>query len=77
MSTEKATSPSAGAVPDHIDAASDQSVAEWAKKLDSTEMQIRDAVAEVGTLATDVEMHLKGTRSTTNVERVEEAGGAG
>ena len=31
---------------------------------------------EVGDRATDVEMHLKGTRSTTNTDRVEEAGGA-
>jgi len=35
-------------------------------------MQITDAVAEVGDLATEVEMHLKGTRSTTNSDRTDE-----
>lgn len=61
--------------PDTIDVQSDAALEEWAKKLDTTTMQLKDAVAEVGDRATDVEMHLKGTRSTTNTERVEEAGG--
>jgi len=80
MSNDPATSStghSDGTVPDRIDPASDASVAEWAKKLDSTEMQIKDAVAAVGPLATDVEMHLKGSRSTTNTERVEEVNDSG
>lgn len=62
--------------PDRIDLNSDASLAEWAKKLDVTEAQLKEAVAAVGERATDVEMHLKGSRSTTNTERVEEAGGA-
>ncbi|HSU20976.1 MAG TPA: DUF3606 domain-containing protein [Variovorax sp.] len=62
--------------PDTIDVQSDVALDEWAKKLDTTTQQLKDAVAEVGDRATDVEMHLKGTRSTTNTERVEEAGGA-
>ena len=62
--------------PDRIDLNSDTSLAEWAKKLDVTEAQLKEAVAAVGERATDVEMHLKGSRSTTNTERVEEAGGA-
>lgn len=61
--------------PDTIDVQSDAALQEWAKKLDVTSQQLKDTVAEVGDRATDVEMHLKGTRSTTNTERVEEAGG--
>ncbi len=63
-----------GGQPDRIDTADDQALAEWAKKLDATAMQVRDAVAQVGEKASDVEMHLKGVRSTTNDDRVEEAG---
>ena len=63
-----------GIVPDRIDTQSSVALAEWAEKLQVTEMQVKDAVAEVGDLATDVEMHLKGTRSTTNSERIEEVG---
>lgn len=68
------SSSSDGIVPDRIDTSSSASVSEWAKKLQVTDMQITDAVKEVGDLATDVEMHLKGTRSTTNGERVDEVG---
>lgn len=73
MTNEKATSSSGGAEADRIDSRSDEAVADWARKLDSTEMQIRDAIAKVGNLATDVEMHLKGTRAITNTDRVDEA----
>jgi hypothetical protein len=69
--TPQATTPD-GIVPDRIDVSSKASVSEWAKKLQVTDMQITDAVAEVGDLATEVEMHLKGTRSTTNGERTDE-----
>lgn len=62
----------AGVQPDRIDVSSEAAVAEWAKKLQVTSMQITDAVAEVGDLATEVEMHLKGTRSTTNSDRTDE-----
>ena len=60
--------------PDRIDLTSDDSLAEWAKKLDVTQSQLKDAVSQVGDRATDVEMHLKGTRSTTNDDRIEAAG---
>ena len=63
-----------GIVPDRIDTRSSASLGEWAKKLQVTEMQVKDAVAEVGDQATEVEMHLKGTRSTTNSERIDEVG---
>jgi len=72
MTNEKSGSPGDGIEPDRIDLNSAQAVSEWARKLDSTEMQIRDAITEVGNRATDVEMHLKGSRSTTNTERVDE-----
>ncbi len=65
-----------GAEPDRIDLVSDASLAEWARKLAVTEDQLKDAVTKVGDRATDVEMHLKGSRSTTNRERVKEVGGA-
>ena len=60
--------------PDTIDVQSDAALEEWAKKLDTTTQQLKDAVAEVGDRATDVEMDLKGSRSTTNTERVDELG---
>jgi len=76
MQNENVNQAAPGVVPDRIDVGSDQAVSEWAQKLDSTEMQIKDAVEQVGNLATDVELHLKGTRSTTNTDRVDEVGGA-
>ncbi len=67
-------SPSTGITPDKINTHSSAEVKEWAKTFNVTESQILDAVAAVGDLATEVEMHLKGTRSTTNNERVDEVG---
>ena len=65
-----------GAEPDRIDVNNPTACATWAKKLDSTEEQLRDAVARVGDKAADVEMHLKGSHSTTNADRVRELGGS-
>ncbi|MDM0121685.1 DUF3606 domain-containing protein [Variovorax arabinosiphilus] len=65
-----------GTEPDRIDLVSDASLAEWARKLAVTEDQLKEAVSRVGDRATDVEMHLKGSRSTTNKERVKEVGSA-
>lgn len=42
----------------------------WAKKLAVTPAQIHEAVASVGPLGADVEMHLKGSHATTNADRV-------
>ncbi len=64
----------AGVQPDRIDIHDSTACAQWAKKLDVTQMQLQDAVAAVGDKAADVEMHLKGTHSTTNADRVEELG---
>ena len=61
-----------GVEPDRIDLDDEAAVAHWAKKLDVSPEQISEAVDAVGDLATDVEMHLKGTRSTTNADRLDE-----
>jgi hypothetical protein len=64
-----------GVEPDRIDLEDEQAAARWAKKLDATPEQLREAVQAVGDKAADVEMHLKGARSTTNSDRVRELGG--
>jgi hypothetical protein len=46
---------------------------EWSKKLDATPEELKEAVAAVGDLASDVELHLKGSRSSINSERVHNA----
>ena len=46
-----------------------------ARELDVTEEQIDEAVAAVGPGRGDIEMHLKGSRSTTNADKVRAAGG--
>lgn len=72
MANENAGAAGSNVQVERIDVDSENSVSEWAKKLDSTDSQVKDAVAEVGDRATDVEMYLKGTRSTTNVDRVKD-----
>jgi len=52
-----------------IDASEDADLRGWAKKLDATPEQIREAVKAVGNRAADVEMHLKGTHATTNADQ--------
>ena len=63
-----------GVEPDRIDMNDPAACAQWAKKLDTTEQQLRDAVDAVGDRAADVEMHLKGSHSTTNADRMNEFG---
>ena len=53
-----------------IDLADTAALREWARKLDATPEQLREAVAAVGDHPDDVEMHLKGSRSSSNSERV-------
>jgi hypothetical protein len=65
----------AGVQPDRIDLDDPQAAAAWARRLDATPEQLREAVQAVGDRAADVEMHLKGARSTTNSDRVRELGG--
>ena len=52
-----------------IDVNQDEQLRAWSAKLDATPEQIRDAVQAVGDQAADVEMHLKGTRATTNADQ--------
>lgn len=58
---------------DRIDLGDPASVAEWTRKLDVSVEQLKEAVGAVGDLGADVELHLKGARSTTNAERVDDA----
>ena len=53
-----------------IDLADEAALREWARKLDATPEQLREAVGAVGDHPDDVEMHLKGSRSSSNSERV-------
>lgn len=64
-----------GVQPDRIEIDDAQALERWAKQLDATPEQLREAVEAVGDKAADVEMHLKGARSTTNSQRVRELGG--
>lgn len=64
-----------GVQPDRIEVNDEQALAQWAKKLDATPEQLREAVQAVGDRVGDVEMHLKGARSTSNSDRVRELGG--
>ena len=58
---------------ERIDPDDEAALNQWAEKLDTTEQQLIDAIAAVGNLAADVEMHLKGSHSTTNADRAAEA----
>jgi len=57
-----------------IDSKSTSDIAELARKLDATHEQVEEAIRAVGSNASDIELHLKGSRSTTNAERTDEAG---
>ena len=46
----------------------------WADEFDATVEQIHEAIAAVGAKPADIEMHLKGSRSTSNSDRVRDAG---
>lgn len=61
-------------LPDRIDLNDKGACEQWVKKLNVTHQQMREAVQAVGDKASDVEMHLKGVRSTSNEERMENAG---
>ena len=51
----------------------DDQVQAWVKEFSVTEMQVREAINAVGTNAGDIEMHLKGSRSSSNSDRVHDA----
>jgi len=46
----------------------------WAEEFDATPEQIEEAIAAVGPNKADVELHLKGSRSSSNSDRVHDAG---
>jgi hypothetical protein len=54
---------------------SPEQIRRWADEFDATPEQIEEAIAAVGPKQADIEMHLKGSRSTTNSDRVRDAGG--
>ncbi len=59
-----------GVDPERININNLANCAQWAKKLNVSDEQLREAIQAVGDKATDVEMHLKGARSTTNDDRM-------
>ena len=65
-----------GVDPERININNLANCAQWAKKLNVSDEQLREAIQAVGDKATDVEMHLKGARSTTNDDRMQDLGGA-
>ena len=64
-----------GVQPDRIDLEDPRSRERWMREFDASEAQLREAVRAVGAKAADVELHLKGARSSSNAERVRELGG--
>ena len=53
----------------------DDQIKAWSVEFDVTEEQVHEAIASVGRNPGDIEMHLKGSRSSTNSDRVHDAGG--
>lgn len=47
----------------------DDELREWARKFDVSPEQIREAVRTVGDHADEVELHLKGTRASSNADQ--------
>ncbi len=64
--------PSGARQDERIDIDREDERREWSRKLDVTEDQLQEAVRAVGTRASDVEDHPKGSRATTNSERTRE-----
>jgi hypothetical protein len=52
--------------PDRIDVHSDAALAQWASRFQVSADQVKEAVGVVGDRAADVELHLKGSRASTN-----------
>ena len=55
-----------GIFADRIDMNDPSHIEHWHKKLDCSEETLREAVSQVGDKVADVEMHLKGSHSTSN-----------
>jgi hypothetical protein len=60
-----------GSDRERINVNQDHELRSWAKKFDATPEQVKEAVQAVGDRADQVEMHLKGSRATTNSERTD------
>jgi ABC-type transporter Mla subunit MlaD len=56
-----------------IDKTDAAQVARWTRELDVTDEQLSQAIAEVGDKAADVELYLKGSRSSTNADTASDA----
>src|SRR5690606_6486139 len=63
--------------PDRIDLEDQAKRETWERKLNVTQKQLREAVQAVGDNASDVEMDLTGSRTTTNDDKIEKATGSG
>lgn len=59
--------------PQRIDMRDPAAVERWKRELDVTDEQLSEAVAKVGDNAADVELHLKGSRSSTNADTTSDA----
>jgi len=57
---------------DRIDLDDPAACEQWARRLDATPEELKEAVQAVGDNPGDVEAHLKGVRSSTNSDRVKE-----
>ena len=68
--TEELVMTQPGIEPERININNLANCAQWAKKLNVTDEQPREALLAVGDRASDVEMPLKGSRSTTNDDRM-------
>lgn len=67
--TDRDTAGRDGAAPNRIDIDDEQALRTWATKFDASPDQIKDAVRAVGARADEVELHLKGTRASSNASR--------
>jgi hypothetical protein len=56
-----------------INVGQEHELRDWAEKFDVSVQQIKEAVQAVGDRADDVELHLKGSRTTETSERVRES----
>lgn len=53
----------------------DDQVTVLASRFGVTDAQVREAIVAVGTRPSDIELHLKGSRSSSNSDRVHDASG--
>ncbi|MDP9900753.1 DUF3606 domain-containing protein [Variovorax ginsengisoli] len=66
------TNPSNSTIP-RIDESDAAQVTRWTREFDVTDEQLSQAIAKVGDKAADVEMYLKGSRSSTNADAAQDA----